>query len=286
MKSFVNSCIILIIISCNPLLAQEGDNGYFVYLHGKKQYVLDEGKGEPTVVFLTGKGRPQTDFKKVYNKLKKTNHIFSYDRAGLGKSEIFRGERRVDTMAWELHEVLSKAKIKPPYILVGHSLGSSVMRCFNNMYPNIVAGMIFIEPAHEFEFKYGMEIRNDSDKVVFRDDFKGYLKMPRQTKAQIAEGKECFDFDTTGFSTNQKILKGLKAPSNIPVTLVISMVPDVENNYIEKEMKYKLDYFENWKTINPLTKIVTTTKSGYFIQKDEPELILDQIYEMLSKIKK
>jgi hypothetical protein len=263
----------------------EGDNGFYIYLHGKKQYVLVEGKGEPTVVFVTGKGRPQTDFKKVYTKLKKTNQIFSYDRAGLGKSELIRNERRVDTMAYELHELLIKAKIKPPYVLVGHSLGGSIMRCFASMYPTTVVGLVFVEPLHEEEFKYGLEIRSDSDKVVFRNEFKSYLKTKNKAKGQKEESKESFDFDTLGFSTNQKIVKDLKLPTTIPMTLLISMSPDVENNYIEKELKYKLDFFENWKKINPNAKIISTYKSGYFIQKDEPSLVVDEINEMIGKIK-
>ncbi len=279
----ITSLFLLFTLSSSTL--QEGDNGFYFYLHGKKQYVLVEGAGEPTIVFLTGKGRPQSDFKKVYTKLKKTNQIFSYDRAGLGKSELIRSERRVDTMAYELHELLVKAKVKPPYVLVGHSLGGGIMRCFASMYPETVEGMVFVEPAHEEEYKYGLEIRSDSDKVVFRDEFKSYLRTKSKVKGQKEESKESFDFDTLGFSTNQKIVKNLKLPTTIPMTLLISMSPDVENAYIEKELKYKLDFFEKWKSMNPNTKIVSTYKSGYFIQKDEPGLVVDEINEMVSKIK-
>lgn len=286
MKLAIKSIILVILIlTLSSSTLQEGDNGFYVYLHGKKQYVLVEGAGEPTIVFLTGKGRSQSDFKKVYAKLKKTNQIFSYDRAGLGKSELIRNERRVDTMAYELHELLVKAKVKPPYVLVGHSLGGNIMRCFVSMYPETVAGLVFVEPAYEEEFRYGLEIRSDSDKIVFRDEFKSYLRTKSKVKGQKEESKESFDFDTAGFSTNQKIVKNLKLPITIPMTLLISMSPDVENAYIEKELKYKLDFFEKWKNINLNTKIVTTYKSGYFIQKNEPRLVVDEINAMTSKIK-
>ena len=109
----------------------EGDDGHFVFLRGKKQYVLVEGTGGPTVIFITGKGDSQTEFKKVYNKIKKTTQIFSYDRAGIGQSQSLKNERTVDTMAVELNTLLMKDNIKPPYIIVGHSLGSYVMRCLN-----------------------------------------------------------------------------------------------------------------------------------------------------------
>ena len=156
---------LLLLVALSSWIYSGEDDGYFTYLRGKKQYVVVQGAGEPTIVFLTGKGRDCKDFKIVYDKLKKTNQIFAYDRAGLGQSEAFRGDRTVDTMAVELHELLVKEKIKPPYILVGHALGTYIMRCYVNMYPQDISGMVFIDPSHEYEFKNGLQIRNDSDKV-------------------------------------------------------------------------------------------------------------------------
>ena len=277
-------CLLVAILS--SWIYSGEDDGYFTYLRGKKQYVVVQGTGEPTIVFLTGKGRDCSDFKKVYDKLKKTNQIFAYDRAGLGQSEAFRGDRRVDTMAVELHELLVKEKIKPPYILVGHALGTYIMRCYVNMYPKDVSGMLFIDPSHEYEFKHGLEIRNDSDKVVFRDEFKSYLKLEGKYKAHKAESKQCFDFDTLGFSTNQRIVKDLKLPTDIPMTIMIARKIDADNDYVNKEMEFRINFFENWKTINPNTKVVSSYKIGHFIQKEAPEMVIDEINEVIRKVKK
>lgn len=281
-KLIVSLCLF---IGLTSMILSEGEDGYFVYLNGKKQYVLVEGKGEPTIVFLTGKGRSQTDFKKVYNKIKKTKQIFSYDRAGLGQSEAFKNERTVDTMSYELHELLVKEKVKPPYILVGHALGAHIMRCFVNMYPNTVSGMVFIDPSHEEEFKHGLEIRSDSDKVVFREQYRSFFKVTGRTKGHNAESKQCFNFDSMGYANNQRIVKDLKIPSDISITVIISKQPDVENAYIDKEVEYRIQFFENWKSSNPQTKVVTTTKSGHFIQMDEPNLVVDEINEVIGKVK-
>lgn len=287
MRAFYKTILpIFIIIGLSSLVLIEGDEGHFVFLRGKKQYVLVQGIGDPTVVFITGKGSPQTDFKKVYNKLKKEVQIFSYDRAGIGQSQSFNNDRSVDTMAYELNELLLKEKIKPPFILVGHSLGTYIMRCFENMYPTRVAGLVFVEPSHEYEFQHGLELRTDSDKIAFKDQFKSYIKVQNRTKGHNAESKRCFDYDTLGFSTNQRIIKKLPLPSSIPLAVLLSTFPDVENNYIAKEMEFKINYFKNWQTINPQTSVLLTNKSGYFIQKDEPELVIDAIHEVMSKIKK
>jgi pimeloyl-ACP methyl ester carboxylesterase len=286
MKLFIKILIpILLLVVLSSWIYSEGDDGYFTYLRGKKQYVIVQGNGEPTIVFLTGKGRDCGDFKKVYDKLKKTNQIFAYDRAGLGKSESFRGDRTVDTMAFELHELLVKEKIKPPYILVGHALGTYIMRCYVNMYPKDVSGMVLVDPSHEYEFKNGLEIRNDSDKVVFRDEFKSYLRLEGKYKAHKAESKQCFDFDTLGFSTNQRIVKDLKLPTDIPTTIMIARKIDTDNDYVNKEMEFRLNFFENWKIINPKTKVVSSYKIGHFIQKEAPDMVIDEINQVIEKIK-
>ena len=264
MKPLFKIVIVLFLcIGFSSWILFEGDDGYFVYLRGKKQYLLVEGNGEPTIVFLTGKARPQTDFRKVYNKLQLSNKIVSYDRSGIGQSELIRNDRTIDTMAFELHALLVKEKIKPPYILVGHSLGASIARCFVTMYPETVSGMVFLDPAHEEEYRNGMAIRSDSDKVVFSDQFKSFLKVKGKTKGEHAESKFCFDFDSLGYSTNQNILKQTTLPTNIPITIILSTESDIDNNYIDKEMEYRNQFFSNWKTRYPQIKIMTVPKTGY-----------------------
>ena len=277
---------IFLCIGLSSLVLFEGDEGHFVFLHGKKQYVLVQGTGDPTVVFITGKGRPQTDFKKVYSKLKKEVQVFSYDRASTGQSQSLNNDRTVDTMAYELNELLLKEKIKPPFILVGHSLGTYIMRCFVSMYPSRVSGLVFVEPAHEYEYQYGLTLRTDSDKIVFKDQFKSFLKVTGKTKGNHIESLKCFDFDSLGFSTNQRIVKKINIPTTIPMTVMLSTVADVENDYISKEIDYKLNYFKNWQILNPQTSIIITNKSGYFIQKEEPGIVVDAIIDMINKVKK
>lgn len=268
------------------MVISEGDDGYFVYLRGKKQYVVVEGKGEPTVVFLTGKGRAQTDFRKVYERLQETNQIFSYDRSGIGQSELIRNDRTIDTMAFELNALLVKERIKAPYILVGHSLGASIARCFVNMYPDKVSGMVFLDPAHEEEYRNGMSIRTDSDKVVFKEQFEEFLKVKGKTKGQHAESKQSFDFDSLGYSTNQKILKQTKVPTTIPMTIILSTEADIDNDYIDKEMEFRNQYFNQWKMLIPQTKIINAPKTGYFIQMEEPKMVVNEIIELIEKTKK
>jgi len=273
-------------IQPNALYLGKHPKGHYVDIRGKKQFVVVEGTGKPTVIFVAAKGVALDDYMPVYTKIEKNVQISAYDRAGLGRSESLNNERTVDTMAYELHELLRKEKIEPPYILVGHSMGGFVIRCFTNMYPNQVAGLVFIDAACEFEFKEFMEIRNDADKIKFRHGFDSLINVPTRPKGINDESKHLFDFDKDNFSSNSNIVKGLKIPNNMPVTVFVSTQIETDNPYSKREKEIRLAYFKSWENEAPQIKLIETFKSGHCIQCDEPKLIINGIQDMLTELKR
>lgn len=73
----------------------------------------------------------------------------SYDRAGLGWSEVSPRPRTAANIVEELHTLLEQAGEKPPYLLVGHSKGGMYMRLFAQKYPGEVVGMVLVDSSHE-----------------------------------------------------------------------------------------------------------------------------------------
>src|SRR5205085_9640549 len=46
-------------------------------------------------------------------------------------------------------DLLDRARLRPPYVLVGHSFGVQVVRVFAGTYPTEVAGLVFVDGAQE-----------------------------------------------------------------------------------------------------------------------------------------
>lgn len=71
------------------------------------------------------------------------------DRAGYGWSEVSTKAATSEESVRSLDIALTKANIKPPYILVGNSLGSYNMRLYAHRFPKKVVGMVLTDGLHE-----------------------------------------------------------------------------------------------------------------------------------------
>jgi len=60
--------------------------------------------------------------------------------------------RTADRIVEELHTLLERAEIPPPYVLVGHSFGGLTMPLFAARFPKEVSGMVLVDPVAPAEW--------------------------------------------------------------------------------------------------------------------------------------
>ncbi|MEM1283064.1 MAG: alpha/beta hydrolase [Chlamydiota bacterium] len=107
------------------------------------------GEGSPTVILDAGIGGSSIDWTLIQPEIAQFTSVFSYDRAGYGWSEEVKGGRTGWETVEDLNTLLQKQNIKPPYVLVGHSLGAAFMRLYASLYPEKVVGLVLVDPSHE-----------------------------------------------------------------------------------------------------------------------------------------
>ncbi|MEM9001167.1 MAG: alpha/beta hydrolase [Bacteroidota bacterium] len=248
---------------------------HFVKIRGKQQHVLTWGKGEPVVVFLSGGGSGLKDFKPVQQVICKTTKTISYDKFGLGKSELIDTPRTLENITEELQELLEKEEsIDMPLILVGHSMGGYVARYYLHRYPENVIGIILIDPGSEFLHEEYRKTR--TEKELQEED--------SLLSAQIKRIPKGFQMEVNAYNQHDSLLQTFAMETTIPITLLESNSID-ENDPSEKKLiEIQKRLYREFQKKVPQTKIISTSKSGHFIQLDEPNLVIGAIHEMLVKV--
>jgi pimeloyl-ACP methyl ester carboxylesterase len=122
--------------------------GQMVDVGGYRLHLNCSGSGSPTVVIDTGWGDASAGWGWVQPEVAKTTRICTYDRAGMGWSEVSPQPRTAREFAKELHTLLTNANEPGPFVLVGHSLAGYTMRVYAHDYPEEVAGLVLIDPQN------------------------------------------------------------------------------------------------------------------------------------------
>lgn len=131
---------------------------YNIDLGGYKLFMQCTGHSHLTVLFEAGAWSDSSEWFQVLPALAANGHEASgpqavqyctYDRAGEGASDPSPHGRDASTIVRELHAVLTKAHIAPPYILVGHSIGGLYIRLYAYTYPHDVVGLVLVDSVNE-----------------------------------------------------------------------------------------------------------------------------------------
>ncbi|WP_369899519.1 alpha/beta fold hydrolase [Bacillus manliponensis] len=122
-----------------------GTNLYYEY--------IGKDNDNPTIIFDSGYGWSLENWAPIQNEVTKLANVFAYDRAGIGMSESDNKPKHSKQAVENLHTLLQRANVKPPYILVGHSFGGLNVRLFASTYPKEVEGVILLDSCHEDQNK-------------------------------------------------------------------------------------------------------------------------------------
>ena len=97
-------------------------------------------------MLVNGAGGPLEGWNAVAG-LRDEGTVFAYDRLGSGGSDEPDVPQTGDVVVATLRGLLALAGLRPPYVLVGHSLGGLYVNLYARLHPDEVAGVVFLEAA-------------------------------------------------------------------------------------------------------------------------------------------
>jgi pimeloyl-ACP methyl ester carboxylesterase len=123
--------------------------GRMYEVEGRWLFLHRSGSGGPAVVFLPGASAVGLDYLNIHEKVAEFTTSVLYDRGGTGWSDPAGLPRKAADAAAELRTLLHTAEIPGPYVLVAHSLGGVYARRFLQMFPDEVAGVVYLDAFYE-----------------------------------------------------------------------------------------------------------------------------------------
>src|SRR5919199_850531 len=182
-------------------------------------------EGEPVVVFESGFGTPMGHWDTILDEVSKRAALVAYDRPGVGDSEPDQELPTVKNVADKLRKVLQGLHVKPPYVLVGHSLGGAYVRGFAVYFPQELAGLVIIDPADftenyerigQYMLDAGMSKAHVDSVLVQRrtEPFRPDPKLPLSLREEL---QVLFDLRRSEFAEFKD-----KPLPNIPVSFITS----------------------------------------------------------------
>jgi sigma-B regulation protein RsbQ len=103
-----------------------------------------QGSGRPTLILVHGWTCDDSSWREQVPALSKSYRVITLDLPGHGKSGMPKGPFTMELFGGAVEAVRAEAKVDRA-ILVGHSMGTPVIRKYALMYPDRVAGLVLVD---------------------------------------------------------------------------------------------------------------------------------------------
>ncbi|KAK5136685.1 hypothetical protein LTR08_002338 [Meristemomyces frigidus] len=134
----------------------QGDHSHLVQLPdgGPRLFLRASGPARqsartPAIVIEHGLGSGISEWVPVLRLVSRFARVYIYERAGYAPSDAPTKPPTPPNIAADLRALLAVAGVPPPYVLVGHSYGGTLMRQFVADYgpQDVVHGMVIVDEA-------------------------------------------------------------------------------------------------------------------------------------------
>ena len=137
--------------------------GRSVDIGGRSLNIYCSGAGQPAIILESGANWVLNDPKKIWEngglrpgyswvwiqrELAKFTTTCWYDRAGSGWSDLGPYPRDSASQARDLHALLERAGVPPPYVVVAESSAALDAHVYAGFYPADVAGLVLVNGVH------------------------------------------------------------------------------------------------------------------------------------------
>ena len=268
---------------------------------GRKMYLKCSGRGSPTVILVGGLRASADDWDisdkskpTVFTGVEKFTRVCAFDRPGTPVGEkpsrsdpVSQPTSAKDAVA-DLHSLLSAAGEAGPCVLVGHSYGGLIVRLYASTYPMEVSGLVLIDALSEglqdAETPEQWAIQRNLIEGDVRESVALYPALERidvdRSLKQIRAAPPLRSVPLVVLSADRPW--GPQVPSMIAAGKLPADIPP-DFGYVTDAAQKKAQ--ERLAKLVPNEKHITNTSSGHEIHKEQPQLVISAIREVVEAVR-
>jgi len=233
--------------------------------------------GKPTILLEAGGGLDSREWKRLGPRLAKETGaaIVAYDRAGFGKSDLPETPHDMRREIEWLWQGLNKLELQKDLILVGHSFGGWMIRLFASEHPEVVRGMVFVDPfSNEIVDLLGMEYLDNhvlAGKILFDTSEPEKLsKFQRAVVRMVGEG----------LRPKMEVMRETSLPAGIPVVVITSGRPFLPKK--EDQEAWRSSHEQLAASIDGAT-LVVAEKSDHMVPGRQPDVVIEAVKNVIDR---
>jgi pimeloyl-ACP methyl ester carboxylesterase len=303
-----------------PTSAARGDFAGRIEIRGGRRLYLEcRGRGRPTVVLESGFGNaadvwggaflaaatdPASDPRRaVFPAVARFTRVCAYDRPGTSRLDPQTGQyqpsrsdpvampRTALDVARDLRALLRKARtvrgagVRGPYVLAGHSVGGLTQRLYATLHPRSVAGLVLID-ATPADLAAVLD-RLLADELLTPEQYAAVTAQPRPPGLETYSAYEQLAFDASGAQMRQA--QADTPLHRMPLAFLSlprpQLPPDWQSEASEAMDRMYQTAQNTLAKLVPGARHVIATRSGHYIQIEQPKLVIDAIRRVVRKVR-
>jgi pimeloyl-ACP methyl ester carboxylesterase len=250
--------------------------------------------GAPVVVFEAGAASSLEAWQSVVPHLIGTTPFVAYDRAGLGESVWDNQTPTPKHVSGRLRQLLREIGADPPYVLVGHSWGGSLMRFFAGYYPDEIAGIVYVDPGPIITQSPGAEIAPfeaiGAGRAGYDAFWSAYESLLERAPAPVRTEFGVF----RSLMQREVAERDLQPEPQVPVVMILAAKPypalpglpfDAQQHFAA-DLRHRIQHLQQWALASPYGTVVVTNHTSHAVPREDPDLIVWAIQRVLSAIGK
>jgi pimeloyl-ACP methyl ester carboxylesterase len=259
-------CLAFILLFSISIYAAD-QNGAFAEFEGNRVYFKNFGKGKKAIVFVHG-WTCNSDFWRDSFTAFPGYRVIAVDLPGHGQSDKPQVAYTMDYFARSIEAVMKNAKVEKA-VLVGHSMGTPVIRQFYRLYPKKTLGLVIVDGS----LRGGTKAEMDQLIVPLRANYRenaarfvdGMLqpiqdeKLRQEIRAAMLSTPEYVGLSAMEGMADEKIWTDDKI--NVPVLAILAESP-----------WWKSDTDDFYKKIAPTIDFRMWQGVSHFLMMEKPQL--------------